>query len=139
MLGPPRTAGAARATKSNGTKGSDLGNRKAASPKPVPGEPARDGPVAPVSLTTLTLAAECMVSDAASLKERLAVLIGEPRPVTLDITALQRIDTAGLQLIVAFVRDRAGQGRTVEWQGSAPVLATAAQLLGLTSLLQLPA
>jgi ABC-type transporter Mla MlaB component len=80
-----------------------------------------------------------MVSDAASLKERLAVLIGEPRPVTLDITALQRIDTAGLQLIVAFVRDRAGQGRTVEWQGSAPVLATAAQLLGLTSLLQLPA
>src|ERR1700732_4716770 len=91
MLGPPRTTGAARATKSNGTKGSDLGSRKAAFPKPVPGEPTRDGPAAPVSLTTLTLAAECMVSDAAALKERLAALIDEPLAVTLDITALQRI------------------------------------------------
>ena len=116
MLGPPRTTGAARATKSNGTEGP-----------------------APVASTTLTLAVECMVSDAASLKQRLAALIDEPLAVTLDITALQRIDTAGLQLITAFVRARAGHGRTVEWQGSAPVLATAARLLGLTSLLQLPA
>jgi len=41
--------------------------------------------------------------------------------------------------MTAFVRERAGHGRTVEWQGTAPVLATAAQLLGLTSLLRLPA
>ena len=80
-----------------------------------------------------------MVSEASSLKERLAALLDEPQPVTLDVTALQRIDTAGLQLITAFVRERAGSGRAVEWQGTAPVLATAAQLLGLTSLLKLPA
>jgi ABC-type transporter Mla MlaB component len=80
-----------------------------------------------------------MVAEATSLKERLAALLDEPQPVTLDVTALQRIDTAGLQVITAFVRERAGAGRAVEWQGSAPVLATAAQLLGLTSLLKLPA
>jgi ABC-type transporter Mla MlaB component len=80
-----------------------------------------------------------MVSDAGSLKENLAALLDQPLPVTLDITALQRIDTAGLQVIAAFVRERTGRGRSVEWQGTAPVLTTAARLLGLTSLLRLPA
>ena len=113
LLGPPRAAGKAR---------------KATPPPPVE-KPS----------TTLALAAECMVSGASSLKESLAGLLDEPLPVTLDITALQRIDTAGLQVITAFIRDRAGHGRTVEWQGTAPALTTAAQLLGLTSLLRLPA
>ena len=113
LPGPRRAAGAAR---------------KATPPTPIE-KPS----------TTLALAAECMVSGASSLKESLAALLDEPLPVTLDITTLQRIDTAGLQVITAFVRERAGQGRTVEWQGTAPVLTTAAQLLGLTSLLRLPA
>ncbi|MDB6100724.1 MAG: anti-anti-sigma factor [Gammaproteobacteria bacterium] len=124
LLGPPRAA--AGGTKSNGTKGKSPGNRKAAPRK----EPASN---------TLALAAECTVSDAVSLKEHLAGLLDEPQAVTLDITALQRIDTAGIQVITAFVRERAGHGRPVEWQGTAPVLATAARLLGLTSLLKLPA
>jgi ABC-type transporter Mla MlaB component len=89
--------------------------------------------------TTFTLAAECMVSEAGSLKERLAALLEEPQAVTIDVSALQRIDTASLQVITAFVRERAGAGRAVEWQGTAPVLLTAVQLLGLTSLLKLPA
>jgi ABC-type transporter Mla MlaB component len=89
--------------------------------------------------STLALGAECTVSDAGSLKESLAGLLDQPQAVTLDITALQRIDTAGMQVITAFVRERAGHGRQVEWQGTAPVLATAAHLLGLTSLLKLPA
>jgi ABC-type transporter Mla MlaB component len=90
-------------------------------------------------VTTLALAAECMVRDASSLKDSLAALLDEPHPITLDITALQRIDTAGLQVIMAFVRERAGHGRSVEWNGTAPALTSAAQLLGLTSLLRLPA
>jgi ABC-type transporter Mla MlaB component len=123
LLGPPRTA--AGGTKSNGTKGKSPGNRKVALQK----DPASN---------TLALAAECTVSDAASLKERLAGLLDKPQAVTLDITALQRIDTAGIQVITAFVRERAGHGWPVEWQGTAPALAAAARLLGLTSLLKLP-
>jgi ABC-type transporter Mla MlaB component len=132
LLGPPRAAarraaqGAARGTKSNGTKGTDSGSRKAAAQKEA-------------ASSTLALAAECTVSDAGFLKERLTALLDEPQAVTLDVTALQRIDTAGLQVITAFVRERAGHGRPVEWHGTAPVLATAARLLGLTSLLKLPA
>jgi ABC-type transporter Mla MlaB component len=90
------------------------------------------------SPAALTLSAECMVAEAAALKDRLVALLEEPLPVTLDISSLQRIDTAGLQVITAFVRDRAALGHAVTWQGEAPVLKTAAQLLGLTSLLRLP-
>jgi ABC-type transporter Mla MlaB component len=115
----------ARGTKLN-SKGSEPASRKAAPDK----QPASN---------TLALAAECTVADAGSLKERLTDLLNEPRAVTLDVTALQRIDTAGLQVITAFIRERAGLGLQVEWHGTAPVLATAAQLLGLTSLLELPA
>jgi ABC-type transporter Mla MlaB component len=128
LLGPPRAAGAAR---------------KGTLRKPVEKTPTRPVPATavppPLVSSTWVLAAECLVSQASSLKESLAGLLDEPLPVTLDATALQRIDTAGLQLITAFVRDRTGQGRTVEWQGTAPVLTTAAQLLGLASVLRLPA
>jgi ABC-type transporter Mla MlaB component len=89
--------------------------------------------------TVLALAAECLVAGASALKESLATLLDEPQPITLDITALQRIDTAGLQVLTAFVRERASHGRAVEWHGAAPALSGAAQLLGLTSLLGLPA
>ena len=129
LLDPPRSATHASqaGTKSNGTKGSIPGSRKAAAPRKEPAS------------STLALAAECTVSDALSLKERLAGLLDDPQAVTLDISALQRIDTAGMQVITAFVRERTGHGRQVEWQGTAPVLAAAARLLGLTSLLKLPA
>jgi ABC-type transporter Mla MlaB component len=113
LLGPPRAAGAVR---------------KTTPPKSVEKRS-----------TTLALASECVICGASPLKESLAALLDEPLPVTLDITAVQRIDTAGLQVITAFVRDRAGHGRKVEWQGTAPALTAAAQLLGLTSLLGLPA
>jgi phospholipid transport system transporter-binding protein len=88
--------------------------------------------------TSLTLAAECLVIDASSLKASLSSLLDQPKPVTVDASGLQRIDTAALQVITAFVRERADRGHPVEWQGAAPVLVTAAQLLGLTSLLKLP-
>jgi len=124
--------------------------RKKANPAPArsargghlsgPPREARKTKAAPAAVsTTLALAAECLVAGASTLKESLGSRLDEPHPITLDITDLQRIDTAGLQLLTAFVRERAGHGRAVEWRGSSPVLTSAAQLLGLTALLRLPA
>ena len=86
----------------------------------------------------LMLTAECTVAEADSLKAGLTRLVNEARTVTLDVSALQRIDTAGLQLLAAFVRDRRAIARAVEWRGRAPALDTAADLLGLRGMLQLP-
>lgn len=118
LLGPPREASTARAS--------------------APAQSV-ETPTSAAPHTAFALAAECLVSGASTLKESLAGLLDEPQPITLDITALQRIDTAGLQVLTAFIRERAGNGRTVEWRGTAPALTSAAQLLGLTSLLKLPA
>jgi ABC-type transporter Mla MlaB component len=85
------------------------------------------------------VAAECTVADAGSLKSGLAKLLESSAAVTLDVSAVQRIDTAGLQVIAAFVRERESHGRQVQWQGSAAALATAARLLGLSALFKLPA
>lgn len=85
----------------------------------------------------LRLAAECTVAQADSLKAGLTRLVDEATAVTLDVSALQRIDTAGLQLLAAFVRDRRAAARAVEWRGRAPALDAAADLLGLRGMLQL--
>jgi ABC-type transporter Mla MlaB component len=103
---------------------------KAASAKRIESHVRDDG--------SLTLAAECTVAEADALKSQLARRLDEPGTVTMDVTALQRIDTAGLQLLAAFVRDRRTAGRTVLWRGHAAALQAAAGLLGLNSMLELP-
>jgi ABC-type transporter Mla MlaB component len=87
---------------------------------------------------SLSLAADCTVAEADSLKSELARRLNESAPVTLDVSALQRIDTAGLQLLAAFVRDRRTAGRAVAWRGRAAALEAAAGLLGLQDMLELP-
>ena len=87
---------------------------------------------------SLALAAECTVAEADALKSALARRLDEPGPVTVDVSALQRIDTSGLQLLAAFVRDRRTAGRVVAWRGRAAALETAAGLLGLDNMLELP-
>jgi len=86
----------------------------------------------------LTLAADCTVAEADGLKSELARLLDESGPITVDVSALQRIDTAGLQLLAAFVRDRRTAGRAVAWRGEASALEAAAGLLGLNDMLELP-
>lgn len=87
---------------------------------------------------SLALAAECTLAEADSLKADLMRLLVDSRAVSLDVSELQRIDTAGLQLLAAFVRDRRTAGRRTQWLGQAPALEAAADLLGLRSMLELP-
>ena len=104
------------------------------------GRTARNTPAPGVEPKTgsFAVAAECTVADASSLKTGLSKLLEESGIVTLDIGAVQRIDTAGLQVIAAFIRERESHGRQVQWRGQAPSLSAAAKLLGLNALLKLP-
>lgn len=97
---------------------------------PAPGVEPKPG--------SFAVAAECTVADASSLKTGLSKLLEEAGLVTLDIAAVQRIDTAGLQVIATFIRERESHGRQVQWRGHAPALSAAAELLGLAALLKLP-
>jgi hypothetical protein len=83
------------------------------------------------------LSSHCTIAESAALKSTLLQILQEPMPVTLDVACVQRIDTAAMQLITAFVCEREAHGLRVEWRGVAPTFTSAARLLGVTSLLRL--
>jgi ABC-type transporter Mla MlaB component len=116
--------------------------------RPPKRRPVRSGRAAPLESTAragtaaagrLVLGAECTLAEADGLKRTLGRLLAEPRPVRVEVAALRRVDTAGLQLLATFVRDRRTAGRVTEWRGRAPALEAAADVLGLRGMLELPA
>lgn len=119
-----------RPTKRAAAQRRQAGARSKATPAKATQRRARDD-------GSLTLGAECTVAEADALKAELARRLDDSGTVTVDVTALQRIDTAGLQLLAAFVRDRRTVGRTVAWRGRAAALDAAAGLLGLDGMLEL--
>jgi ABC-type transporter Mla MlaB component len=71
------------------------------------------------------------------LQAELAERLDESGTVEIDGTAVDRVDTAGLQLLAAFVRDLRYDGRGVEWIGCSEALKKAAHSLGLSAALGL--
>lgn len=83
--------------------------------------------------SVLPLPGECTIAEARSLRDRLGKLIDLEKDVTLDRTAVERIDTATVQLLATFVRDRRSRNLAVTCTGDAPAFSDAAELLGLSS------
>jgi ABC-type transporter Mla MlaB component len=57
--------------------------------------------------------------------------------IELDASRVERIDTAALQLLCAFVRDSASSGRRIQWRRPTQALITSAKLLQIQDLLAL--
>ncbi len=107
----------------------------------VAAEPAVAEPVTTSSSETpaVTLVANCSIKEVAALRTRLCAVVDASGPVAIDASAVERIDTATLQLLYAFVRDRLNSDREVTWQGVTAALTDAARLLGVRDPLCLPA
>lgn len=86
----------------------------------------------------MKLAAECSLIQASSLHSRLSGVLSRPATVILDASETRRIDTANLQLLAAFIRDRRDNGLVTSWKGVPAALADAARITGLQLLLNLP-
>jgi ABC-type transporter Mla MlaB component len=67
-----------------------------------------------------------------SLQAELAERLDESGAVQIDGSAVDRVDTAALQLLAVFVRDLRAQARAVEWVGCSSGLRKAASGLGLS-------
>jgi len=66
----------------------------------------------------------------------LAVDFGES-DVLLDGSAVENIDTAGLQMLVSFAKHYAARGRRLQWLAASPELLRGSGLLGLDAVLGL--
>jgi len=88
---------------------------------------------------TVILPAQCIMRDAVELKLRLLPQLDAEDSVQIDVSKVERVDAATMQVLLAFVRDRAQRRRHVNWVGVGNAFTEAAQMLGLHSALQLPA
>ena len=92
---------------------------------------ASDSPGSPLRLGSTT------IRNIAVLQAELAERLDESGPVQIDASGAERVDTASLQLLAAFVRDLRAEARAVEWVECSAVLRRAASSLGLQSALSL--
>ncbi len=83
----------------------------------------------PAELTIQTVSQEI-----GSLKENISNSSGA---VTLDASALNSVDTAGIQLLFSLVKELQGKGCQVNWQSTPPILIDTANVLGAKSALSL--
>jgi ABC-type transporter Mla MlaB component len=94
-----------------------------------------EAPSATEGEPVVVLAANCSVKDATALKSSLCAVANESAAVTLDATAVERVDTATMQLLCAFVRDRSSRSQSTVWRGQSQALHDAVRLLGVAALI----
>lgn len=78
------------------------------------------------------------ISAAGGLHTELSGALDRGQPVSIDVSRLDQVDTAGAQLLLAFTREAGKKGIRVDWLGDPACLRDAAQRLGVASDLALP-
>jgi|SRR5580692_5287347 anti-anti-sigma regulatory factor len=80
---------------------------------------------------TARLPVSTSVRECPALKQQLLVLVQSADVVVIDVTDVEVIDTAALQLLFAFGRERISHGLSTIWQGDSPTFRNAATALGI--------
>jgi anti-anti-sigma regulatory factor len=98
---------------------------------------------APATLATrqvrVVLGISCTIQEAAAVRAHLLAQAAQPGPYEIDGASVEHVDTAGVQLIVAFALDCLERGVAYKWIGRSPTLEKAINLLGVSPLLEYPA
>jgi ABC-type transporter Mla MlaB component len=102
------------------------------------GEAVSTGKVSTPARAAVMLPADCRLASLDGLAAELRGALDASAAV-LDGRAVERVDTAALQLLLAFRRELSGRGHVVSWLGASSPLNDAAGLLGLARELDLPA
>ena len=86
---------------------------------------------------TVKLPATISITETARLRDDLLEIMKVDGGIAIDASQVQRIDTAGLQLLAAFVENANTCKRSLAWWGETAALTEAAERLGLADLMQL--
>ena len=82
-------------------------------------------------MTELSLQSDLGIEHVGDLQQVLLPHLEDDEPVSIVADQVQRVHAAGLQLLHAFVRDRAGAGRRTVFTLASPALVNAARQLAL--------
>ena len=78
------------------------------------------------------------IAGVAEFHARCLEALGTRKNLRLNASQLDRVDTAALQVLSAFIQDANTQEQTVEWENPSESLCQSAALLGLSKILCLP-
>lgn len=87
----------------------------------------------------MVLGTSCTIQEAGAVRAHLMAQAALPGPYEIDGASVELIDTAGVQLIVAFALDCLEKGVAYKWTGRSATLEKAIELLGVRPLLEYPA
>jgi len=96
-------------------------------PEPVPLPPGR-----------IVFGANFTIREVQSIKADMIEQLSRPAPYELDGTAVERIDAAGVQVLVAFALDCLERNLGFVWTGRSACLEYAISVLGVAQLLESP-
>jgi anti-anti-sigma regulatory factor len=86
----------------------------------------------------VVLGTACTIHEAQALRAHLLEQAAHPGPYEIDGGGVEQIDTAGLQLVVAFALDCLERNVHYVWKARSPVLEEAIRVLGVGPLLESP-
>jgi anti-anti-sigma regulatory factor len=87
----------------------------------------------------VVLGTSCTIQEAEAVRAHLLAQAALPGPYEIDGGSVEMVDTAGVQLIVAFALDCLEKGVPYKWAGRSATLDKAIELLGVSPLLEYPA
>ncbi|WP_114239917.1 lipid asymmetry maintenance protein MlaB [Dyella sp. C9] len=90
------------------------------------------------TVRAISLPADFRIAALDEVKASLVEALDVPA-VQIDGAAVERVDTAALQLLVAYRREAVARGQAPAWQGASAAMREAAAVLGLVQALELPA
>jgi len=102
----------------------------AVAPAPAASPAAAKGRVA--------LGVACTIHEALALRTHMLEQAALPGPHEIDGADVQQVDTAGVQLVLAFALDCLERGIPYRWKGRSPALEEAIRVLGVGALLESP-
>ena len=73
------------------------------------------------------------ISQARALYESMNKLLSRNRPLLMDVSGIERIDTAAIQLLVVFHRSALDRGVEIQWKSPSEAVQLAVELLGMQS------
>ena len=111
---------------------------EASAPAPAEGANAAVPTAAAQSMGRIVLGATCTIHEAPALRAHLLEQTAHPGPYEIDGGAVQQIDTAGVQLVVAFALDCLEKGIHYAWTSRSPALEEAIRTLCVGALLESP-
>jgi anti-anti-sigma regulatory factor len=86
----------------------------------------------------VVLGASCTIHEAQALRAHLLAQAAHPGPFEIDGGQVQQVDTAGVQLVVAFALDCLERGVPYSWKARSAAFDEAVRVLGVAALLESP-